>query len=120
MKGEKPQTKAKPEVSGKPSSAHRVEKVCELGGEVGRAHVGPLLVLVPQPDLELRPPAGHRHEVAAHHQLQLVDHLVDVGQVRGVEGTRVDIGGPSSVGAVELVVHLVQGIIEKPSWGEMT
>ena len=86
------QVAVEPEVSGKSRPPHGVQKVGQVRGEVGRAHVGPLLVLVPQPDLELRPPAGHRHEVAAHHQLQLVDHLVDVGQVRGVEGTRVDIG----------------------------
>ena len=98
----------KPEISSKPSSAHRVEKVCQVGGEVGRAHLGPVPVLVAQPGLELGPPAGDGHQVARllHHGLQLLDHPIEGGQVLGVEWPCVNICRPTAVGAVELVIHL--------------
>ena len=100
--------KVKPEVSSKPSSSHRVEKVCQVGGEVGRAHLRPVPVLVAQPGLELRPPAGDRHQVArlVHHGLQILDHPIEGGQVLRVERPCVNIGRPTAVGAVVLVIHL--------------
>ena len=108
MNYERRKPKAKPEVSGKPSSAHRVEKVCELGGEVGRAHVRPVPVLVAQPGLELGPPAGDRHQVArlVHHGLQILHHPIEGGQVLGVERSCVNFCRPTAVGAVVLVIHL--------------
>ena len=95
-----------PEVAGESRSSHRVKEVGQVRSEVGLLQVRPVLVLGRQPGLEFGPPGGHRHQVLVHHHLQLVHHLIQLGQVRRVERASVYICRPTTVRAIELIVHL--------------
>ena len=101
-----------PEVSGESRSSHRVKEVGQVRSEVGLLQVRPVLVLGSQPGLEVGPPGGHGHQVLVHHHLQLVHHLVELGQVRRVERTSVYICRPTTVRAIELIVHLGEALDE--------